>query len=296
MLTHTQPAQAPVRVVLLGAGGFLSPHLQKVLSEHGVPYEALSSKRVDLTAASAREVLAEAWGEKDTVVMLASLPPDKGKDVGTLMKNLRMAENLCAVLAKKPCSQFIYLSSDAVYDARQVPLDESSSREPVSSYALMHTAREMMFADVLAAQKIAYAILRPSAIYGAGDTHNAYGPNRFLRSAREEGTITLFGEGEELRNHIFVADVIEIIRRVIWQRSEGTLNVTVNPAMSFRELADQVVRVCAIPVELKFVPRQLPVIHRSHGSTQLAEAFSHFIPTAMPKGLQKTWQSLLAEG
>jgi UDP-glucose 4-epimerase len=294
MLTHTHLAKAPSRVVLLGAGGFLSPHLQRLCQEHGVNHEAVGRQRADLTSESSRAVLEGMWGERDTVVMLASVPPDQGKGYGTLMQNLRMAENVCATLAKNPCAHFIYLSSDAVYDAREVPLDEDSSREPVSTYALMHTAREMMFAEVLGLQKIPYAILRPSAIFGQGDTHNAYGPNRFLRSAREDGTITLFGEGEELRNHIFVADVIEIIRRVIWQCSEGTLNVTLNPAISFRELADHVVRVCATPVELKFFPRQLPVVHRPHRSTQLAEAFPDFIPTSTTSGLQKTWQRLAA--
>ena len=46
------------------------------------------------------------------------------------------------------------------------------------------------------------AILRPTLIYGAGDPHNGYGPNRFRRLAATGKPIILFGEGEERRDHV----------------------------------------------------------------------------------------------
>jgi len=48
----------------------------------------------------------------------------------------------------------------------------------------MHRTRELMLA---AEAKAPLAILRLTAVYGAGDTHNSYGPNRFLRQALKDG-------------------------------------------------------------------------------------------------------------
>ncbi|NCA21532.1 MAG: hypothetical protein EBS86_10400, partial [Crocinitomicaceae bacterium] len=42
------------------------------------------------------------------------------------------------------CFGWLNLSSDAVYDAQKIPLDEDSTREPTDLYALSHIAREMM--------------------------------------------------------------------------------------------------------------------------------------------------------
>ena len=38
-------------------------------------------------------------------------------------------------------------------------------------------------------------ILRPTLIYGFGDTHNSYGPNRFFNQIIEKREINIFGEG-----------------------------------------------------------------------------------------------------
>src|SRR3546814_11446336 len=64
-------------------------------------------------------------------------------------------------------------------------------------------------------------LLRPTLIYGAEDTHNSYGPNRLRRMARKDARITLFGAGEETRDHISVDDVYRLILLTLRHRSEG---------------------------------------------------------------------------
>ena len=88
----------------------------------------------------------------DTIVMMSGLTPDRGRDFHALMDNLRMAESVCKALARVKCGHFIYISSEAVYDADKTPLDEDSSREPLDLYALTHTAREMMLNSILSGQ------------------------------------------------------------------------------------------------------------------------------------------------
>ena len=271
MLTHLQPSPAaPARVVILGARGFLSLHLHDLLKAQGTTVVAVSSRDIDLTGPDSASRLAALFRPDDAVVMMSTLTPEKGRDFATLMSNLRMAENVCRSLEQARCAHFVYVSSDAVYDAHQTPLDEDSTREPTELYSLMHTAREMMLGSVLERTKTPYAILRPTNVYGPGDTHNNYGPNRFVRSALRESRIVLFGQGEERRSQVFIADAVRLIGLVLLRRSTGTLNLATKPAVSFREVADAVIRLCPHPVKVEFAPRTVPVVHRPYKPTQIA--------------------------
>jgi UDP-glucose 4-epimerase len=270
MLRHLNDrVERPVRVVILGAGGFLSPHLQSALGAAGIPFRAVGSREVDLCRPEAGRLLGEIVTPDDTVVMASALTPNRGRNYGVLMSNLQMAASVCQSLEAGACRHFLYLSSDAVYDADRTPLDEDSSREPIDLYALTHTAREMMLGSVLAARDIPFCCLRPTNVYGPGDTHDNYGPNRFVRTALAEGRIALFGRGEERRSHLFVRDAVELIVRAIGRRSVGTLNLAKAPAISYRRVADTVARLCPVPVQLEFRPRTVPAVHRPYKPLQV---------------------------
>lgn len=271
MLTHLHATPTkPARVVILGARGFLSRHLQSALQAREIPFDALASSEVDLTRPESVEQLVARIRPDDTVVMMSTLTPDKGRGIGTLMLNLRMGENVCSALAKIPCAHVVYLSSDAVYDAHQIPLDEDSTREPLDLYALTHTAREMMLGSILEKTRTPLAILRPSTVYGPGDTHHNYGPNRFVRSAVRERRVVLFGQGEERRSQVYVADAATLVTRVVLHRSRGTLNLAQRPAVSFREVVDLVRKHLGGDVVIEHAERTVPVVHRPYKPTQIA--------------------------
>jgi nucleoside-diphosphate-sugar epimerase len=270
MLKHLHPQpQPPARVVILGARGFIAAYLQAWCAREGIACRAVSSGEVDLTVPAGADRLAELLRPDDALVLASSVPPDKGRDYRALMANLRMAETVILALEKKPCAQVVCLSSEAVYDANQIPLDEDSSREPTDLYALSHTGREMMLGAELERLKIPLCLLRLSAVYGPGDTHNGYGPNRFARSALREGRIVLFGEGEERRSHVYIDDVVAIIGQCLRHRSRGTLNVSVRKAVSYRQVAETVARLAGRPVEIAHAPRTVPVVHRPYKPTQV---------------------------
>ena len=88
----------------------------------------------------------------------------------------------------------------------------------------MHALRERMLTATLAAGT-PLAVLRPTLIFGPGDTHNSYGANRFMRAAAADRRVPLFGQGEEQRDHVFVDDVVRIVQLVLERRSSGTLNL-----------------------------------------------------------------------
>jgi UDP-glucose 4-epimerase len=270
MLTHTRSEDtAPARVVILGATGFFASHLVKALSTGGIHHRAVGRSELDLTKPEAAARLAAILEPTDAIAMMSGLTPDRSRGIPALMDNLRMAESVCGALGRAKCGHFVYVSSEAVYDADRIPLDEDSSREPVDLYALTHTAREMMLNSVLTAAGTPYCIVRPTNIYGPGDTHANYGPNRFVRTALGEGRIVLFGRGEERRSHLYINDMIELMVRVIRRQSAGVLNLAMSPSVTFLQAAETVARHCPRPVSLEFKPRTVPPIHRPYKPSQV---------------------------
>jgi UDP-glucose 4-epimerase len=281
MLTHHHPeARKPSRVVVLGPNGFVGRGLSAHLSGQGIAVAPLGRNEIDLSAEQATERLVAALRPDDTLVFLSALTPDKGRGTPAFLTNIRMGAAVCTALERQPCAHVVYISSDAVYPFRTGLVSEDTPAEPTDLYGAMHLARELM---VKQAMKTPVAVLRPTLIYGAGDTHNSYGPNRFRRMARE-GKITLFGQGEETRDHIFVDDVVALIGLVILHRSAGTLNLATGTSITYGYLA-QAVAALAPKVEVVGTPRQNPITHRAFDVTAIRRAFPQFRFTSLEHGL-----------
>lgn len=288
LLQHGASATPLPRVVILGAGGFLSPVLRRNLDSQSASVVAVGRRDVDLTSPGAGPQLAAHILPGDVVVMAAGLTPDQGKNVSTLMANLRMGEAAAHAIELKRPAQFIYISSDAVYDARcSSLLNEESTCEPGDLYSLMHVGRERILAQSCQQSAVPFLVVRPCAIYGPGDTHNSYGPNRFVRSALSDGKIILFGEGEERRHHVFVDDVAKLICLCIAHGTTGVINAVTGRAISFGELAQKIVRLSGREVIVECRPRVSPVTHRHFDGSALTRAFPWFRATALEDGLQR---------
>jgi nucleoside-diphosphate-sugar epimerase len=289
-VSHLQvPPRPPARVVTLGARGFIARHLRDWCARNSIECLALGSDELDLTAPESAQRLSSVLHHYDAVIMTSALTPDKGRDYLALMNNLRMAETVCRALAQQPCAHFVYLSSDAVYDASKIPLNEDSTREPTDLYALCHTAREMMFSAELEKARIPICILRLTALYGPGDTHNAYGPNRFVRCVLKNESIKLFGNGEELRSHVYIDDALELIGLVLSHLSTGTLNVAAEHAVSFAEVAEIVLGLSGNSVPIDSVARMGPqqISHRPFVNSAIFEAFPEFSFIPLATGLAR---------
>jgi UDP-glucose 4-epimerase len=146
----------------------------------------------------------------------------------------------------------------------------------------MHLAREIM---LRAALKLPLAILRPTLIYGAKDPHNGYGPNRFRRLAAKGEAITLFGEGEEKRDHVHISDVAALVSATLHQRSTGMLNIATGKSTSFREVAEMVAAHSGGSVEIRATPRQNPITHRHFDIVDCLKAFPDFHYISLRDGL-----------
>ncbi len=283
MLTHHNiKAILPSRVVVLGAKGFVGQALLQSLGKTKVMARAIGRSEIDLVAEDAADRLAAELKPNDTVVLLSAITPDKGRGTAPFLANLRMAAALCAALEKCPVTHVVYVSSDAVYPFRAGLVNEETPAEPVDLYGAMHLSREIM---VNQGTKAPVAILRATLVYGAADSHNSYGPNRLRRVARKAGRITLFGEGEETRDHIYIDDVTALIELVIRHRSSGTLNLASGYSISYADLATKTANLFPSKIEIVTTLRQTPITHRAFDITALYRAFPAFRFTPLDEGL-----------
>ena len=285
MIEHTsREIMRLSRVVILGASGVIGRALTPFLLDRGVSVAALESSDLDLLDPNASRLLAGRLRHDDALVVLAGLPPRRGRDLATMVRNIQMATNVCAALSEQPVAHVIYLSSDAVYPRSVEEVRESSPVAPTDSYSAMHLVREDLFHRLA---KAPVAVLRSTQICAGHDTHDAYGPSRFLRMAMKENRIVLFGRGEETRDHIQVEDVVALIHACLRRRSQGVLNVATGHSLSFSDVASMVAAQFDPPPDIQYTPRQLPITHRTFDVSAMIRAFPEMSLTPLEAGLPR---------
>ena len=279
-------AAKPERVVIMGAGGFVGRASADQLRADGVNVVALTRQEVDLLAPDAVARLAAQLTSTTTLVVTSALAPVKNSPM--LLDNLRMMQAVIAAVKVKPVAHLVYISSDAVYADSSAPLTEASPAEPASLHGVMHLAREVMLKNELA--NLPQACVRPTLIFGPGDPHNGYGPNRFLRLARSGRDIVLFGEGEERRDHVFITDVAEIVRRCVLHRATGIVNAVSGTITSFKDIAAMAAQRFTPRVPVTGTPRVGPMPHggyRAFDISLLRKVCPDFEPVTLAAGLDR---------
>jgi UDP-glucose 4-epimerase len=273
----------PRRVVVVGSGGFVGNAIAARLERDAVPLARLTRREVDLLASGAADRLAARLADGDVLVAAAAIAPCKSPEM--LRDNTILAAALVKAAAARRLSHVVNISSDAVYADSPEPLRENSTTAPDTLHGVMHLAREIM---VKAALNVPATTLRPSLLYGAGDPHNGYGPNRFRRLAAKGEPIVLFGDGEERRDHVLIDDLAELCARVIYRRAVGVLNVATGVTTSFRAVARAVIDASGRQVPIVATPRSGSMPHngyRPFDSAVCRAAFPDFAYTPLAAGI-----------
>ena len=294
MLRHAHAERRPARVVVIGARGFVGDAVCRRLGAAGIVHLGLGRREVDMQAADAAAKLAAQLRPQDGVVVAAARAPCKS--TAMLADNMIMLEAIVDALGRVPVAHVVHVSSDAVYADQPVPLTENSPTAPGTLHGVMHLARDIAMSSEL---KVPLAIVRPSAIYGAADPHDSYGPNRFRRLAAQGKDIVLFGGGEERRDHVLIDDVAELIVRILLRGSTGTLNIATGTVHSFRSIAEIVIAAAANKVAITSTPRNGPMPHNGYRPFDPAAcraAFPDFSYVSLPEGVRRVQREMEQAG
>jgi len=281
------------KVVLLGASGFLGQAIVAQLAGAGADVHGFSSRTLDLTKPAAFSVLDALAGPETTLIFASAVTPDKGRTVDALDGNLQMAMNVGRYLEGHPFRKVVYVGSDAVYPMSDDVVTEASPVEPADFYALAKYAGERVLANVCGAAKIPLVIVRPTGVYGAGDTHNSYGPNRFISQIHNERKVSLFGVGDDIRDHVYVDDVAAAVVDLAASDATGVFNIASGESRSFGSVVEQLQALSPVAFEVVNLPKSGGTSRREFDISRLRAALPGFTLTPFEDGLRRTVETRL---
>jgi len=259
---------------VIGAAGFVGSAIAAELEKTGSEVVRITRSDLNLADAEAEVSLSRIISDGDTVVFAAADAPCRS--IRQYLINLQMVCSLIGAATNICLEKLVYISSDAVYSDSDRPLNEESPAVPESLHGVMHRSREML----LTASEHPLLVLRPTLIYGSSDPHNGYGPNRFIRSIRRGSDVVLFGDGEELRDHVHISDVAYYAARAI-ESETGVFNIASGELRSFMDLAKIAVGLGDGRSEIRSQPRQGPMPHGGYRAFNISRLQETFGPRPM---------------
>ena len=278
------------RIVIIGSSGIISTNLQKRLKLHNFNFLVFGRKKIDLKRKNSHKVLEKKIKNNDIVIFISAEAPVKNMEM--FFNNIEICNNFCKSLNNKVISKLIYISSDAVYSDISKKINENSKTIPNSMHGSMHLMREMIL-KVKFKEKL--CILRPTLIYGLGDTHNGYGPNKFVNLAKKNKDIVLFGKGEERRDHIHIEDLINILFECIKRKKNGIFNIATGKVNSFHKIAKKTVSSMSSKSKILFSKRVGKMPHngyRPFNINLLKKNFKNLRTNSIDKGIKKYLKDL----
>lgn len=238
-----------------------------------------------------------AWGKPTAIVHLAA----QVSVVASLLNPVDDARrNHCATLhvleyaRAHPGTRVVLASSAATYgDVDEVPVREEAARWPTSPYGFHKFSSELalrMYADV---HGVPTAALRFFNVYGPRqDPSSPYSGviSIFMKRALEGQGLTIFGDGEQTRDFVYVEDVAAAIRRAAARDLAGDVfNVGTGAETSVNTLAETVVRLAGSASSIAHAPARAGEIVRSCADLSRSRETLGYAPTvSLDDGLART--------
>jgi UDP-glucose 4-epimerase len=300
-----------MRILVTGGAGFIGSHLVERLSAGGHSVRVLDNlstgKRENLRGVDDVDfVVGDVCAVIDVdramegmeavfhLAAVASVQASVEDPVGTHGSNFMGTLNLLEAARRRRIRRFIYASSAAVYgETRELPVSEETAVCPLSPYA----------ADKLAGE---HYLLFYARKYGLAATafrfFNVYGPRQdpsspysgvisiFTQRIRAGEPVTIYGDGTQTRDFIYVADLAEILYRSLDNtKTDGqVLNVGRGIECSLLEILAELERLSGTTVERRYRPARIGDIYRSCAAIErLVQLLGYKPPTPVAEGLHR---------
>lgn len=249
----------PARVLVTGGAGFIGRHLVARLVARGDEVTVLddfrNSSPEGLAAVSDRIRFVQGdcshadavLGDIDLVFHLAApayVPPSVEDPIGDLRANVEQTLLLLnAMRALERMPRLVHVSSAAVYGSPSLqPIREDFPPAPVSPYGVDKFAAEEHVRVAARIHGFRAAVLRYFSVYGPGQRKQVV--YDLIRKVEADPTsIEVHGTGQELRDLVYVEDVVEATI-VAADRAPGHGEAYNVGSGSYVSIADVVTAVC----------------------------------------------------
>jgi UDP-glucose 4-epimerase len=285
------------RIVILGNKGFIGRHLERHFHKNSPDVEVIGKNlpEVDLTDKDQVLAIAQLFDVDTAVILLAAKKRQFGDTMDAFGQNLRIATNLCSLLEQRPVGRFVFFSSSAVYgeDVHNTNITEETPVCPTSYYGMAKFISERLLWKTLSRQRQSpFLIVRPPTIYGPGDKGETYGPVKFTNAAIKKESITLWGDGSELREFMYIDDIADIIRRLIFSPFNGVVNIASGTSYSFCDVLNVLESIAQCKLSVKSQPRSKIKVDNVFINDRLVRAIGPYTFTPLAQGLRALYNHL----
>ena len=306
-----------MRALVTGAAGFIGSHLSESLLGDGfevvgidafVDYYPRSVKEGNLAAAARHPAFRLVEGRVQDLDLRALLDGVEqvfhlaaqagvraswGRDFELYTEhNVLATQRLleAALVAGKP--RIVYASSSSVYgDAPELPLREESPCRPVSPYGVTKLAAEHLGRLYERNHGLPVVSLRYFTVYGPRQRPDmAF--HRFLKAARDDQPIRVFGDGEQTRDFTFVADIVAATRAAALKGRPGmAYNVGGGERVSLNQVLRTIEGITGRPFRVSREEPQKGDMRDTAADTGAAQRDLGFRPTvSLAAGLRREWE------
>jgi UDP-glucose 4-epimerase len=245
-------------VLLLGGSGFIGTALAAQLAAAGRKVHVLSRSLVGAVQVDGityhaggmdAGLLSTLLPDCSHVVHLAAstTPGSSARAVGMEAGILSSTLHFLDALQQHPHVHLTFLSSGGtVYgNPSRIPVNEDAAPAPLSYHGAGKAAAEV-FLHAFRESGNRVAILRPANTYGPGQRLNqGFGVIRtVLQHALDDTPVELWGDGENVRDFVYLDDVVGAILLAMQARDNGTYNVGSGEGHTLNQIVAAAERVC----------------------------------------------------
>ncbi|MDD5489277.1 MAG: NAD-dependent epimerase/dehydratase family protein [Candidatus Moranbacteria bacterium] len=308
-----------IKILILGADGFLGSNLAKsLLADKKYEIRAFDlfkdgisrnlagyEKKLEMFQGNFlnREDLRKALKGIDFVFHFVSLTTpgssmnDPLIDVDT---NIRGTIVLLEECAKAKVKKVIFPSSGgAIYgNQSKKTLGEDDPQNPISPYAISKLAIEKYLEYFRMNRGLDYLVLRFSNPYGPGQ--NAVGSQGivpiFLNLVKQGRPITVFGDGENMRDYIYIDDLIENTKKIVFKKNNKfrIYNIGSGKGTTINQIVKTIQKVTGKKIKVKKMPaRSIDVRRVVLDTSRIRKETNYSLNIPREKGIGKTWMKIM---
>lgn len=146
--------------------------------------------------------------------------------------------NLLEICRKRNIPKFVFASTGAVYGNQSPPFIEEMGTNPISPYAASKIAAENFCLAYNNTFDISCSILRFSNVFGPRKSFGPYANviPKFVRSNLRNEPITIFGDGNQERDFVYVKDIAKACFLATTKDNDGIFNIATGTNTSLNDL------------------------------------------------------------